>query len=423
MIASKRIGVHQDLADSIVRTLRKESLRNELVIAWVRVFLLGTVTLIETLWAVEGLGINFWARTPVYAHFALSLVILAALLRGHFHTSLAFILPVLDTAAVASRMHANFIYHPLANLREAMEMATIVGVSGVIILSGAMRLQRSTIALTTALGVANYLWFARLSQLDVKYQVVHLALLGAIAGIGLGLTQIVHRAVRSEIGRLTLVRFLPAAVIDGAYDDPLALVTSPRNVDVTILVTDIRGFTQWAENRDPIDVLGHLNLIQGGLAEVVRKHSGTVDKFLGDGMLAVFGAPEPLTDHAQRAIAAAIEIDALVAKLRQRTGAMDINVGVGVHSGEVVVGCLGSGLRMEFTVLGDTVNTASRLEALTKELGHSVLISDETCVAANSNASLVEAGALKMRGRSVATKLWTLETPLAPQHVRRAASA
>jgi adenylate cyclase len=131
----------------------------------------------------------------------------------------------------------------------------------------------------------------------------------------------------------------------------------------------------------PADAFALLNEVQGAFARAVQNHGGTVDKFLGDGMLAVFGAPEPLDDHASRAIEATIEIRRAINAVNERRAKEKqgtLKIGVAVHSGPVVAGCIGSGARLEFTVIGDTVNTASRLEGATKDKGTDVLISGDT---------------------------------------------
>ena len=131
----------------------------------------------------------------------------------------------------------------------------------------------------------------------------------------------------------------------------------------------------------PAEAFALLNEVQGAFARAVKDHGGTVDKFLGDGMLAVFGAPEPMKNHASRAVEAVVAIRRFMVEHnlhREKDGLPPLRIGVAVHSGPVVAGCLGSGARLEFTIIGDTVNTASRLEGATKDLKTDVLISGET---------------------------------------------
>jgi len=133
--------------------------------------------------------------------------------------------------------------------------------------------------------------------------------------------------------------------------------------EVTILNSDVRGFTQLARDMDADDIVEMLNDYFGVLVPVVFKHGGTIDKFMGDAILAVFGSPEPDPKHHQHAVLAALDMQAAVAKLneiRKLRGAASREFGVGVHCGEVVHGFVGTAERMEFTVIGDVVNRATR---------------------------------------------------------------
>lgn len=325
----------------------------------------------------------------------------AGLRRGIWAPWLGLVLPLLDAAYMSARVAAVFWVAGVAHAARVQELATVTAMAALLVASGAFRLDARSVALTTALGVAQYLTFARWLGMQPFHAAVHLALLLALGGTSVALTRLVRRAVHSEVTRLTLRRLLPAPVIDAADHDPMALLTEPRSVEVTVVVTDLRAFTSWAEHRTPLEVLDLLNAVQGALSAAVAAEGGTVDKFMGDGMLAVFGAPQPLPDHADRAVRA------VRAMLAAADRFVPLSLGVGVHSGEVVVGCVGSGIRMEFTVLGDTVNTASRLEGATKELGVPVLISDAT--RQRCAARLVAVGSVPLRGRAGAVEAFTLD--------------
>jgi adenylate cyclase len=133
--------------------------------------------------------------------------------------------------------------------------------------------------------------------------------------------------------------------------------------EVTILNSDVRGFTQLARDMDADDIVEMLNDYFGVLVPVIFKHGGTIDKFMGDAILAVFGSPEPDPKHHQHAVLAALDMQAAVAKLneiRKLRGAASREFGVGVHCGEVVHGFVGTPERMEFTVIGDVVNRTAR---------------------------------------------------------------
>jgi adenylate cyclase len=145
-------------------------------------------------------------------------------------------------------------------------------------------------------------------------------------------------------------------------------------VEVTLLFLDVRGFTAVAESSPAHDVVARLNALYEAVVPVILGHGGHANKFIGDGLLAVFGAPERRADHAGRAVAAAREIAALV----RRGEGGGLRVGVGVNSGRVVVGTIGGGGRRDFTVIGDPVNTVVRVEAATRLTGDDVLVTDTT---------------------------------------------
>lgn len=171
----------------------------------------------------------------------------------------------------------------------------------------------------------------------------------------------------------------------------------------------------------PSEVLEYLNEVQGLLASIISKYGGTVDKFMGDGMLAVFGAPQNLDDHPQQGIGAAAEIISSIATLnreRRERGEPAAEIGLGVHAGSVIAGCVGSGARLEFTVLGDAVNATSRLEGLTRELGVTALVSEETVRRAGDGAGwsrddvlgrLKWRGEVSIRGRIAPMSVYSLE--------------
>ena len=145
---------------------------------------------------------------------------------------------------------------------------------------------------------------------------------------------------------------------------------------VSVLFLDIRGFTAFSENRTPEQVFEFLNNLFGFMIEIVHRHNGIINKFLGDGFMAVFGAPLESEAHKRESVGAAREI---VATLDQKISAGDFpsfEIGIGIHSGEAMTGNVGSERRMEYTIIGDVVNLASRFEQMNKESSTRILLSD-----------------------------------------------
>jgi len=197
----------------------------------------------------------------------------------------------------------------------------------------------------------------------------------------------------------------------GAYVDPaltervVAEGTDLRGelVDLTVLFLDVRGFTAVAEDAAAHEVVARLNALYDAVVPVILRHGGHANKFVGDGLLATFGAPERHADHAARAVAAALEIARLV-----RDGiAGDLRVGVGVNSGRVVVGTIGGGGRRDFTVIGDPVNTAARVEAATRVTGDDVLITETTLRALGPDGGdFEERRSVPLKGKAAAVRLY-----------------
>ncbi len=150
---------------------------------------------------------------------------------------------------------------------------------------------------------------------------------------------------------------------------------------VTILFSDIRNFTGMAEQMTPQQVVSFLNAYFSEMVEAVFEQGGVLDKFIGDGMMAVFGSLGDQPDHAARAVRAALRMKALLGKInadRAIVGKPPMSIGIGIHTDEVIVGNIGSTRRLEYTVVGDGVNTSSRVQALNKEFGTTILITDTT---------------------------------------------
>jgi adenylate cyclase len=197
----------------------------------------------------------------------------------------------------------------------------------------------------------------------------------------------------------------------GAYVDPGLAERVIRegadlegeDVEVTVLFLDIRNFTAFAEKAPPRDVVALLNEFWEVIVPVLLRWRGHANKFIGDGLLAVFGAPDHLPDHPYCAVAAALEIAELVAERYKGK----VEVGIGVNTGRVISGTVGGGGRVEFTVIGDTVNTASRVEAATRDTGDAVLITEATRrLLAPGRFDFEHREPVPLKGKTVPVQLW-----------------
>jgi adenylate cyclase len=201
--------------------------------------------------------------------------------------------------------------------------------------------------------------------------------------------------------RNTMGKYMTASVMDHLMSGKVAL--GGETLTVTILFTDIRSFTSISEKMDAQALVALLNEYFTEMVGIVMSEDGVVDKYIGDAIMCVFGAPVPKPDDAVRAVRAAVRMRVALAHLNERLGKRGLGplkTGIGIHTGEVVAGNIGSEARMEYTVIGDAVNVASRLESNTKDLGVNVLISDDTWALVKDEITTQPVKELTVKGRA-----------------------
>lgn len=235
------------------------------------------------------------------------------------------------------------------------------------------------------------------------------------ARVNAGLARARLNALERERVRDVFARFLPETVVDDvlARSDGDLRLGGVRLVG-TALFTDLRGFTSFAEATSPDRVVDVLNRYFEEMSSAILDSGGTLLAYLGDGILAVFGAPITADDHADRALRAAREmlyerLPRFNDWLKAEGFGEGFEMGIGISSGPFMSGNVGSERRLEYTAIGDTVNTASRLEALTKEQPHAVLVSDSTrALLLGSDDGLVFVDEVTPRGKTQGLRLWAL---------------
>jgi class 3 adenylate cyclase len=180
---------------------------------------------------------------------------------------------------------------------------------------------------------------------------------------------------------------------------------------IAVLFSDIRSFTSFSESRGPAQVVSHLNRYFNRMVECITSHGGVVDKFIGDAIMAYFGGVTPLESPCDSALEAAFAMRTALTELNREwreRGEPEFENGIGIHYGEALLGIIGSDERMEFTVIGDTVNLASRTEGLTKEYGTPVLITGDFYqnLSENLQEGFISLGDTKVKGKEAVVRIW-----------------
>jgi adenylate cyclase len=197
------------------------------------------------------------------------------------------------------------------------------------------------------------------------------------------------RLAREEVARANYSRFMPEYVVKQLLDNPNSFRLGGVNQTITVLFADIRGFTSLSENANPERVVGLLNRYFSAMSEIIFSHGGTLDKYIGDGLMAIFGAPTASPNDPQNALETAIEMQKRLVRLNEELqieGYNPVQIGIGLHTGEATIGYIGSDKRSEYTAIGDTVNLSARLEQNAKP--GQILISEATVKACNCDETV-----------------------------------
>jgi len=243
----------------------------------------------------------------------------------------------------------------------------------------------------------------RFSDEDLEFLVAF----AGIAAVAIENSQFAERIRRESLVRSNFERYFAPQLAARIAGSPEALRLGGDKRPVAVLFSDIRGFTALSETMNPDDMATLLTEYFTEMVECVFRHGGTLDKFIGDAVMAQWGAPIGNTDDADQAMAAALEMIAELKKLNIRwisEGRPTLHIGIGLNYGEVFAGNIGSERRLEFTVIGDTVNTASRLCGAAA--ADEILISDEMCKALSSSPAVDECPPMELKNKSQPVKVF-----------------
>ena len=248
---------------------------------------------------------------------------------------------------------------------------------------------RSTICapLITESNVHGVLYADRLDPF-AAFSPDHLQLISAVAAqtaVTVETVKAHRRLAREEVARANYSRFMPEYVVKQILENPNSFRLGGVNQIITVLFADIRGFTALSEREKPEKVVGLLNRYFSAMTEIIFDHGGTLDKYIGDGLMALFGAPSTSPADAMNAVKTAVTMQKRIATLNEELrgeGYGKISMGIGLHTGEATIGYIGSDRRSEYTAIGDTVNLASRLES--NAGGGQILMSEATAEASGN---------------------------------------
>jgi adenylate cyclase len=232
---------------------------------------------------------------------------------------------------------------------------------------------------------------------------------------------VLRNFVRERREKRRLSRFFSPAVVQTIIRQKDDGKLSAARRRMTVLFSDIRGFTTMSERMAPEDVVAMLREYLTAMTEVVFKHGGTVDKYIGDEIMALYNVPLEVADHADRAVRTALEFQERLRPLAERFSARyggTLQCGVGIHTGDAVVGTIGSEQRLEYTAIGDTINLGARLESATKEFGVSIIISEATYVDLKSQFATRYLGEVHVKGKEIPVKIHAVLTPAAGEATR-----
>jgi adenylate cyclase len=302
---------------------------------------------------------------------------------------------------------------PTPQWAQILIVVAMTAIGAAVLLSTTSTLGGLVSAIGAALLYVGFAVFSYMSSAHYWFPIAApmIGFIGAFISTGLIRYQTTGRELRRTRG--TLNRYVSPQLVDYVLENLDRINLAGDKRELSILFSDVRNFTTMTESADPMELIKTLNEYLSEMTDVIFKYDGITDKFIGDGILAYWGAFTPGKNHAELASRAALEMLERLAVLNERwkvEGRKELAIGIGINTGEVVFGNVGSGKKIEFTVIGDPVNLAARLESQTKEFGVCLIVSEYTAAKLNGDFQLRPLGGVKVKGKTVETKIFELQS-------------
>jgi adenylate cyclase len=411
-----------DVDHHLSGALRQARLENAMFLNRMRAVGVAGFTILSA-WMAYRVGENSWEHAmgwlAAYLGCALVLMI-GGQANGGILSISRFAVPVLDVPMVLGIQYVN-----LAAWTDPASVAAFsVGIYVCLLLLSALTLHSTQIFIS----LAAVILAQRILQVEAGTQsggqiasiLVFLFATGICVYAGRSRLRLLTRVVEEAAGRRRLQRYFSPGVGELLEKQGGGELGQGQEYEVTVIFTDIRGFTALTEQMRSQEVVSLLNAYHARMVEALFKHGGTLDKYIGDGLMAYFNAPVGQVDHAERAFRCAMAMRQELAALnteRSRSGDEELRMGIGMHTGRAIVGDIGAPNRREFTAIGDAVNVAARIEEMTKNAGSGVLISESTAVLLPDSMPLTEVGEFTLRGSSQPLRLYAPGSPGAREKV------
>ena len=427
----ERFASRQRLSDEIRAILEKQEMAAERLVNYVRaIFALLSLSAVAfvspNVQTPTATTIFRWLMAAWFVYAAITFLILRRRDRYYWwlkYLSITVDMTILHINAVGFLYNHSSIYEVYRSPINWVVIAAFNVMAGLrysvaaCLYSAALVVIYNSIFVPIALGIANPPMVNHAVYLgeglcldDIVYTIIFTAVSGVFAAvIASNSRRLILQSASDSLGRERLVqdrdrlaKYFSKDVVDLVLNNPESLGQGGQRMTATVLFADIRNFTQLSTVMQPEQVVELLNRYFSTMVDIIFKNGGTLDKFLGDGLMALFGVPYPIEKPEERAVRTALEmLDALQELNRdlEAKGMLRLDIGVGINSGPVVAGNIGSSQRHEYTVIGDTVNLAARLEALNKETRTQILVSAPIHAAIKSSFRTRQLGPLRIRGK------------------------